>query len=228
MRSETPLRLDRRKVLNVIARDPPQVLNEAIHELAEVDRVAGRAPIVVRVRINRRPVRPHPPIAVTRQRQEHRRPKHLATRSRVDPPERRLLDPPLRQVRRILAPTSRAHAPSFCSRIDVAPHARSRQRRIDLANRFVPLRRVLTGSGRSVSPGRQVGPHLRQATLFPVRLVRLEYGFCLAVPSLTALRHPQPLLADRTRPTDRRHRAATRHVDDDRFARFYFYWSDHH
>src|SRR5690606_28136235 len=62
VRGEAPLRFDRGEVLDVVAGHPPQVLHEPVHELGEVDRVPGGAPVVVAGRIHRGAVALHPAI----------------------------------------------------------------------------------------------------------------------------------------------------------------------
>ena len=53
VRGQPPLRFDRGEVLDVIAEEPPEVLDEPVEQRREVQRVAGRPLVVVGGRVGR-------------------------------------------------------------------------------------------------------------------------------------------------------------------------------
>jgi len=100
VRREPALWFDGGEVLHVPADEPAEVLYEPVDQPAEVERVPGGPPVVVAVRVDRRPVRPHRTIRVEGAGHEQRRPEPAG----VDAPDRRWPYPPAWQVRGILPP----------------------------------------------------------------------------------------------------------------------------
>ena len=94
------LRFDRAEVLHLPAHTPAGVLPEPIHDLREVDGVAGGAPVVVAVRVDRGPVGVHPPVAVEGQGEERGGP----VAARVGAAEGAVLDRAAGQVGCVLPP----------------------------------------------------------------------------------------------------------------------------
>lgn len=72
VRGAALLRLDRAEVLHLPADAAAGVLPEPIDQGREVDRVPSRRPVVVAVRVHRRPVRIHPPVGTEGECQKRR------------------------------------------------------------------------------------------------------------------------------------------------------------
>ena len=83
VRGEPPLRLDGGEVLDVVADEPAQVLNEPVEQRGEVQRVPGGCRVVVGVRVGGCSVLADPAVGRAGQRDEQRRPEGLAVRRGV-------------------------------------------------------------------------------------------------------------------------------------------------
>ena len=79
LRCQPPLRLDGREVLDVVADEAAQILDEPVEQRRKVQRVAGRPGVVVGGLIDGSAVLTHASIAIARagERDEHRRPELL-------------------------------------------------------------------------------------------------------------------------------------------------------
>ena len=83
VRGEPPLRFDGGEVLDVVAEEAAQVLDEPVEQRREVQRVPCRPLVVVAGRVGRGAVAADPAVAGAGQRDEHRRPERLAVRRGV-------------------------------------------------------------------------------------------------------------------------------------------------
>src|ERR1019366_9633388 len=125
VRGEPPLWLDGGEVLDVVAEEPAQVLDQPVEQRGEVQRVPRRPLIVVSVRIDGSAVRADLAVAVARERDEHGRPERLPVRRGVGLPDRPGRDRPAWQGRGILAAPGRAGAAFGPAGQDIAANARS-------------------------------------------------------------------------------------------------------
>jgi hypothetical protein len=193
MRSQPPLRLDSREILDVVAEEPTQILDEPVEQRGEVQRVAGRPLVVVDVRAGGGAVGGNPAVAVTRQRDEHRRPECLAVSRGVRPADRPGRDCPARQVGGVLATPGRAVTAFGPSGQDIAPDARPGDLLVQISAQLVQVARVIPGRFRLVAPLLGLGAVLDPHELHVIRVVRGNDRLGVKVPTLTALRSPQVL-----------------------------------
>jgi hypothetical protein len=87
VRGEPPLGFDGGEVLQVVAGEPAQVLDEPVEQRGEVQRIPCGLGVIVGVRVGRCSVLADPAIRRTRQRNEQRRPEGLAVRRCVSLPD---------------------------------------------------------------------------------------------------------------------------------------------
>src|ERR1039458_4768184 len=83
VRGQPSLWFDGGEVLNVVAEEPAQVLDEPVEQRSEVQRVPCGPRVVVGVWVGRGAVRADAPVAGAGQGDEHGRPEGLAVRARV-------------------------------------------------------------------------------------------------------------------------------------------------
>jgi hypothetical protein len=133
----------------------------------------------------------HLAIAVTGQRDEHRRPERLAVRRRIGLPDRPGRDRPAGQVGGVLATPGRAVTAFGACRQDIAADARPGNLLVQLGGQFVQFARVLPGRFRLVAVLLRLGPVLDPHELHVVRVIRNDDRFGLQVPALAALRRPE-------------------------------------
>ena len=126
VRGEPPLRLDGGEVLQVVAEEAAQVLDEPVEQRREVQRVAGRPLVVVGGRVGRGAVLAHPPVAGAGEGDEQGRPELFAVRGGVGLADRAGRDLPARQGCGVLPPPGGAVPPHRPGREHVAAHARLR------------------------------------------------------------------------------------------------------
>ena len=225
VRSSPPLRFDGGEVLHVIARDAAQVLMPPVQQLAHMQGIPCRPPVVIPARIHRTPITMNPPIGRQGQGDEQGRPERPpATGVGERPPQRRGRRGPTRQVRHVIPPPGRPLPPSD-RRHHRTPGPRRRQRRIQVIDphRQLPGRLVVPVSG-IVEVVDSVFEGLRGSGAFPDQLPLLrrgrvgdEGGFFGQVPALPALLSPQPPSPIRTRRTRRFPGRPTRNLDDEGF-----------
>ena len=92
VRGEPLLGFDGGEVLQVIAAEPAQVLDEPVEQRGEVERVPGRVAIIVGVRVGGCSVLADPAIGRAGQRHEHGRPEGLSVRRGVGLADRPVAD----------------------------------------------------------------------------------------------------------------------------------------
>jgi hypothetical protein len=122
VRSEPFLGFDGGEVLDVVAQEPAQVLDEPVEQRREVQSVAGSPPVVVGIRPGRNTVSGDLAVAVEGEGYEHGRAEGLAARRGVGLPDRGRADLPPGQVRGILAAPGRAVTPPGAGGQDVTAH----------------------------------------------------------------------------------------------------------
>ncbi len=213
VRGQPPLGFHGREVLHVVAEEPAKVLDEPVEQRREVQRIPGRPAVVVAVRVGRRAVAAHAPVARAGQRDEHRRAERRAVRGRV-----RLADRPGRylapgQVRRVLPPPGGPVTAGRAGRQHLPAHARTGDLLVQLAVQRVQLGRVLVLVPGPVALGLSLGPLLDQPALPVVRVVRVNDRLMIEMPAFPALgrpEHPGPFGARRA---DRGQRVPARHED---------------
>ena len=103
VRGEPPLGFDGGEVLDVVAEEAAQVLDEPVEQRREVQRVPGRPLVVVGGRVGRGAVGADRAVAGAGEGEEHRRPERLAVRRGVGLADRPGVDLPPGQVRGVLA-----------------------------------------------------------------------------------------------------------------------------
>ena len=113
MRGQAALRLDGGEVLDVVAEEAAQVLDEPVQQRGEVDRVPGGPGVVVAGGIDRGAVVIDRAVAVTGQGQEHRRPVGLAVPGGEGTANRTRGDLAAGQVRGVLAAPGGPLAPGL-------------------------------------------------------------------------------------------------------------------
>jgi hypothetical protein len=85
VRGKSPLGFDGGEVLQVVAEEAAQVLDEPVEQRREMQRVARGPPVVVSVRVGRGAVGGDFAVAVAGQGEEHRRPVSFPVRRLEDP-----------------------------------------------------------------------------------------------------------------------------------------------
>src|SRR5262249_31728935 len=116
------LGLDGGEVLDVVAEDAAQVLDEPVEQRSEVQRIPRGPLVVVAVWVDGCAVLADLAVARAGERDEHRRAEHLAVRRSVGLADRMRANLPLRQVRGVLTAPSRPLTPGLrLSRVGFAP-----------------------------------------------------------------------------------------------------------
>ena len=143
VRGEPPLWLDGGEVLEVVADQAAQVLDQPVEQRGEVQRVSGGALVVVGGRVGRDAVRRDLAVAVAGQGQEHRRTEGLAVRGGVGLADRPGIDSPAGQVGGVLAAPGGSVASLLPVGQDVAAHAGAGDFLVQLGGQLVQLGRRL-------------------------------------------------------------------------------------
>ncbi len=218
VRRQPPLRLQTGEVLNVPADCPAHVLPEPINQLGKMDRVAGRPPVVIAVRVQRRALRRDPTVAVAGQRQEHRRSPHRPVRSGERPPDGAPIHRQPGQVRGILPPFRRPGPPG-----PIPTVRRSLPANAEIVQRFVHLRDQIVDfadlihivAGHGVGADRfEIRPELNQRLRVIGWRVGVGERFVIEMPPRLALRHPELAGTLRTRRALGCQGGPARHRDD--------------
>ena len=202
VRGETALRLDGREVLEVIADEAAQVLDEPVEQRGEVQRIAGGPGVVVGAGIGWCPVAGHPAVGRAGQRDEQRRAEDLAVRGGVGLADRAVADLAAGKRRGIVPPPGRA--------VTARPGGEHRTAHPGLGDLLVqgPDLLVQVGGvqargGEGVPVGLRLGAVGDPLPLVIGRRVRLDHGFVVQVPALPALGRPECLRALGARRADR-------------------------
>ena len=191
VRGEPPLGFDGGEVLQVIAGEAAQVLDEPVEQRGEVQRVPRGARVVVGVRVGGCSVLADPAVRRARQRDEQRGPEGLAVRRGVGLADRPGADRAARQGSGVLpcagwsgggaaalgSTWPRSPASVICSSSSPIRSSSSLVSRPSLA--------------RSVPACLRLGPVGDQVPLVLRRRVRVDDGFVVQVPAFAALRGPQ-------------------------------------
>src|ERR1035438_4441514 len=111
VRGKAALWFDGREVLDVVAEEAAQVLDEPVEQRREVQRVPYGTRVVVGVRAGRGAVRADAPVAGAGQGDEHGRAERLAVRACVGFADRPGSDLAPGQIRSVLASAGRAVTP---------------------------------------------------------------------------------------------------------------------
>jgi hypothetical protein len=193
VRGQALLRFDGGEVLQVVAEEPAQVLDQPVEQRGEVQRVPGGAAVVVGVRAGRCAVCADLAVAVARQREEHGRPEPLAVWRGVGLADRPGSDWPPGQVRGVLAAPGRAVPPGAAIGQDVAAQAGSGDFLVQLGGQLVQLAGVVPGGVGLVALLLGLGAVLHPHPLLVVGRAGGDDGLCVEVPALPALRRPQCL-----------------------------------
>ena len=202
VRGEPPLGFDGGEVLQVIAAEPAQVLDEPVEQRGEVQRVAGRVAIIVGVRVGGCSVLADPAIGRAGQRHEQGRPEGLPVRGGVGLADCPVADRSTGQRRGVL-PAPGGPVAARPVREHVAAHPRVGDLFVQLADPLVQLGRVETLVGERVPVGLHLGAVGDQGPLLPGGRVRVDDGFAVQVPAFAALGGPQDPGAFRAGRADR-------------------------
>ena len=151
VRGQPPLGFDGGEVLDVVAEEAAQVLDEPVEQRREVQRVPRRPLVVVAGRVGRGAVASHAPVAGAGEGDEHRRPERLAVRCFVGLADGPRGDLPAGQVRGVLAAPRRAVTADRAGGQHVAAHPGPGDLLVQVPDRLVVPGGVLAGWRR---PGR--------------------------------------------------------------------------
>src|ERR1035437_9418882 len=134
VRGQPSLWFDGGEVLNVVAEEPAQVLDEPVEQRSEVQRVPCGPRVVVGVWVGRGAVRADAPVAGAGQGDEHGRAERLAVRACVGLADRPGNDIAPGQVRSVLASAGRAVTPGGPVRESLAAYPRAGDLLVQLAD----------------------------------------------------------------------------------------------
>ena len=190
MRGEPALGFDGGEVLQVIAGEAAQVLDEPVEQRGEVQRVPGGAGVVVGVRVGGCSVLADPAVRRAGQRDEQRRPEGLAVRRGVGLADRPGVDRAAGQGSGVLAAPGGAVA-AWPRRQDLATKPGIGDRLVKLADPLIQLSRIEAFAGQEVPAFLRLGPVGDQRPLVLGSRVRVDDGFVVQVPAFAALRGPQ-------------------------------------
>ena len=193
VRGEPPLRLDGGEVLQVVAEEAAQVLDEPVEQRREVQRVPCRPLVVVGGRVGRGAVLTDPAVAGAGERDEQRRPEPFPVRGGVGLADRPGRDLPARQRRGVLPSPGGAVPPHRPGREHVAAHPCLGDLLVEFGGQLVQVAGVLPVVVGLVAHGLGLGALFDPPLLVFGRLVRLDDRFGLEVPAFPALRGPQRL-----------------------------------
>ena len=190
VRGEPPLRFDGGEVLDVVADEAAQVLDEPVEQRGEGQRVPGGVAIIVGVRVGGCSVLADPAVARAGQRDEHRRAEGLAVRRGVGLADRAGADRSAGQRRGVLPAPGGAVAARPRGK-DRAAHPGVGDLLVQLADPLVQLGGVEAFGGQGVPVGLRLGPVGDPGPLLVVRRVRLHDRLVVQVPAFAALRGAQ-------------------------------------
>ena len=190
VRGEAALWFDGGEVLQVIAGEPAQVLDEPVEQRGEVQRVAGGAGVVVGVRVGGCSVLADPAVGRAGQRDEQRGPEGLAVRRGVGLADRPGVDRAAGQGSGVLPAPGGAVA-ARPRRQDLAAEPGIGDLLVQLADPLVQLAGVEAFAGQEVPAFLRLGPVGDQRPLVLGSRVRVDDGFVVQVPAFAALRGPQ-------------------------------------
>src|ERR1035441_2618199 len=137
VRGQAALWFDGGEVLDVVAEEASQVLDEPVEQCREVQRVPCGPRVVVGVRAGRGSVVADAPVAGAGQGDEHGRPERLAVRTRVGLADRPGSDLAPGQIRRVLASASRAVTAGGPVRENFAAYSRAGDLLVQVADQRV-------------------------------------------------------------------------------------------
>ena len=191
VRGEPPLRFDGGEVLQVIAEEAAQVLDEPVEQGREVQRVPCRPHVVVAVRVGRGAVVVDPAVAGAGERDEQRGPELFPVRGGVGLADRLRRDLAAGQRRGVLAAPGGAVPPYRPGGEHVAAHPRVGDFLVEFGGQLVQVAGVLPAVGGLVAHGLRLGAFLDPPLLVVGGFVRVDDRLVVQVPAFPALRGPQ-------------------------------------
>jgi hypothetical protein len=190
---QAPLGFDGGEVLDVVAQEAAQVLDEPVEQRREVQRIPRRPEVVIGGRVGGGAVAAHAPVAGAGEGDEHRGPERLAVPGFVGFAESPRGDLPAGQVRGVLAAPGGSVTADRLGGQHVAAHPRPGDLLVQVPDRRVVLSGVLAAGVGLVAATLGIGAQLDPHALFVVGVVGLDDGLVVEVPAFAALRRTQGL-----------------------------------
>src|ERR1017187_6092498 len=192
VRGEPALRFDGGEVLEVVAGEPAQVLDEPVEQCREVQRVPGRLLVVVAVRVDRCAVAGDLAVGRAGQGHEQGRAERRSVRSGVGLADCPGIDRAAGQLGGVLpAPGGPVTARSGGEYVAADPGVRDLL--VQLLDLLVVVGGVEAFGGQGVPVGLRLGAIGNLGPLFPGGRVGFDDGFAVQVPAFAALRGPEQL-----------------------------------